>query len=107
MKQNSKNYKLKFTDNHALIVEKNGKKNIILAKNLKIGMNLYMEDNIWEIMEIKEIILKEKYAQVIEEGTVVSSRFYSYTICDDEVLDFEQNLEKSKEHHNCMFLKNN
>ena len=73
-------------------------------------MKLIMEDNTCEIKETKKIILKEKFTLVTEEGTVISSGFYSSTICDDEVdenVNLEQNLEKWKERHNFMSLKNN
>ena len=66
-------------------------------------MKLFMENGLCEIKEIKQIILKDKYTLITEDGTVLSSGIYSSTICDsdvDENLTFEQNLEKWKKNHN-------
>ena len=102
-KANSKNYELKVTEEHALIIKKDEHKKIVLAKNLKVGMKFFMENGLCEIKEIKQIILKDKYTLITEDGTVLSSGIYSSTICDsdvDENLTFEQNLEKWKKNHN-------
>ena len=99
----SKNNELKVTKDHALIIKKEKQKKIVLAKNLKVGMKLFMENGLCEIKEINQIILKDKYTLITEDGTVLSSGIYSSTICDsdvDENLTFEQNLEKWKKNHN-------
>lgn len=96
--------KLKVTQNHALIVDNENEKKLILAKNLKIGMKLLLENNkICKINELKQIFLNEKFTIVTEDGTIFSSGIFSSTICDDfidENLNFEENLEKWKNSHN-------
>ena len=89
---------LKVTTNHALIIENENQKKLLLAKNLKIGMKFLDDNNEYcEIIQLKQLFLNEKYTLITEEGTVISSGIFSSTICEndiDENLSLEKNLEK-------------
>lgn len=100
---------LKVTEDHALIVENEKEKKLILAKNLKVGMKFLVDNNEFcQITQLKPIILNEKYTLLTEDGTVISSGIFSSTICDNEIDEnssFEKNLEKWKNKHNFISTK--
>lgn len=90
-----------------MITEFNNQKKLTLSKNLKVGMNLFLENGFCEITNIKTMVLDDKYILITEDGTVISSGIFSSTICDsdiDENLSFDENLKKWKTKHNFISL---
>ena len=108
-KANSEKKELKVTIDHSLIIGDENKKEIILAKNLKIGMKFFINNGLCEVVQINQIVLNDKYTLITEDGTIISSGIFSSTICDSEIdenISFEKNLEKWKNNHNFMSSKN-
>ena len=104
----SGNKELKVTKDHSLVVGDENKKEIILAKNVKVGMNFFINNGLCEVKQINQIILNEKYTLITEDGTIISSGIFSSTICDSEIdehISFEKNLEKWKNNHNFISSK--
>lgn len=103
----SEKKELTVTKDHSMITEFNNQKKLTLSKNLKVGMNLFMENGFCEITNIKTMVLDDKYTLITEDGTVISSGIFSSTICDsdiDENLSFDENLKKWKTKHNFISL---
>ena len=94
---------LKVTENHGIIILNDYKKTIIHAKNAKNGDLLLAEDGIYIIFNIGKEQLKEKYSLYTENGTILASKIFVSTVCEEDIengVSFDEFIKKWRIAHN-------
>lgn len=101
--ESEKNTKqIKVTDNHTMIVIKNGVKKFALAKDIKVGDFFFSDQGFLKVKEIKEMNINTKYTLTTELGTALVDGILVSTICDTEVkedLTFEEIMNQWRDNH--------